>query len=94
LYKPFIFQCISNGINYEKLQKGSAKNIIRLEMFFSGFPRICGMELFPDLQYLCLIGQEIEVLENFESLTNLTELYVCECAVKVGKKVYIQAVLV
>ncbi|XP_048590343.1 leucine-rich repeat-containing protein 9 isoform X2 [Nematostella vectensis] len=75
--------CTANGINYEKLKKGqSSKKIHTLEMFFSGFPRISGMELFPGLQVLTLIGQEIEVLQNLDCLPHLTELCVSECSLK------------
>ncbi|XP_078381877.1 leucine-rich repeat-containing protein 9-like isoform X2 [Oculina patagonica] len=70
--------CTINGVKFDKLQKGSGKNATKLEMFFSGFPKIIGMEYFPNLQSLTLMGQQITVLENLECLPNLTELCVSE----------------
>ncbi|CAH3150734.1 unnamed protein product [Pocillopora meandrina] len=70
--------CTVNGIKFEKLQKGAGKNVASLEMFFSGFPKIIGMENFPDLQNLTLMGQQITTLENLDCLPNLTELCVSE----------------
>ncbi|XP_068737471.1 leucine-rich repeat-containing protein 9-like isoform X3 [Montipora capricornis] len=71
--------CTGNGVKFEKLQKGSGKNVMSLEMFFSGFPKIIGMEYFPNLLSLTLMGQEITKLENLDCLPNLTELCVSEC---------------
>jgi hypothetical protein len=33
-------QCANNGINYSKIQNGEKCNVDKLEMFFSGFPKI------------------------------------------------------
>ncbi|XP_029195766.2 leucine-rich repeat-containing protein 9-like isoform X1 [Acropora millepora] len=71
--------CTVNGVKFDKLQKGAGKNVTSLEMFFSGFPKIIGMEYFPSLQSLTLMGQAITELENLEHLPNLTELCVSEC---------------
>ena len=53
-------------------------------MFFSGFPKIIGMENFPDLQNLTLMGQQITTLENLDGLPNLTELCVSESKITVS----------
>ena len=79
-------QCLSNGINYEKLQKGSGCNVQTLEMFFSGFPNICGMENFPKLRVLVLVGLDIEHIENLDCLSNLYELWIAECKLSVSMK--------
>ena len=71
-------------MKFEKLQKGSGKNVTKLEMFFSGFPKIIGMEYFPNLQSLTLMGQQIVVLENLDCLPNLTELCVSESKLTVS----------
>ena len=90
VYIPFIscwlllFQCAINGIKYDKVQKGTGKNVKVLEMFFSGFPQIVGMENFPNLHVLTLMGQEIKVLENLDCLPQLTELCVSECQLTVS----------
>ena len=80
-----LLQCTVNGVKFEKLQKGSGKNVTSLEMFFSGYPKIIGMEHFPSLQNLTLMGQQITVLENLECLPNLTELCVSESKLSVSK---------
>ena len=80
----FCLQCTANGVKFEKLQKGSGKNVKSLEMFFSGFPKIIGMENFPSLQSLTLMGQQITTLENLECLPNLTELCVSESKLAVS----------
>ena len=78
-------QCTVNGVKFDKLQKGAGKNVTSLEMFFSGFPKIIGMEYFPSLQSLTLMGQAITELENLEHLPNLTELCVSECKLSVSR---------
>ena len=80
----FFCQCTINGVKFDKLQKGSGKNVTKLEMFFSGFPKIIGMEYFPNLQTLTLMGQQIAVLENLDCLPNLTELCVSESKLTVS----------
>ena len=57
-------------------------------MFFSGFPKIIGMENFPSLQSLTLMGQQITMLENLECLPNLTELCVSESKLSVSQFLY------
>jgi hypothetical protein len=81
----FIYlQCITNGINYDKLKDGSGKRVRRLEMFFSGFPEIVGMLYFPNLVMLCIMGQDtLEKIEGLEGLVHLEELWICEANVKV-----------
>lgn len=84
VFSCFSFQCTINGVKFDKLQKGSGKNVTKLEMFFSGFPKIIGMEYFPNLQSLTLMGQQIAVLENLDCLPNLTELCVSESKLTVS----------
>ena len=84
VFSLFFYQCTINGVKFDKLQKGSGKNVTRLEMFFSGFPQIIGMDYFPNLQSLTLMGQQIADLENLECLPNLTELCVSESKLTVS----------
>lgn len=49
-----------------------------LEMFFFGYPRIVGMEYFPNLTKLSIVNQKISSMKGVEVCTNLTELWVCE----------------
>ena len=86
----FIFllsQCATNGLNFHKLQS-EGQQCLQLEMFFSGFPRMVGLYLFPNLQILSLMGQPITRLEGLTPLVNLTELWVCECQIQVSEWCY------
>ncbi|XP_076841776.1 leucine-rich repeat-containing protein 9 isoform X2 [Brachyhypopomus gauderio] len=70
--------CTCNGISYEKVaQDGSG--ITTLEMFFSGFPRMVGLSLFPNLSTLTVVGQCIEHIQGLEHCPLLRELWVVEC---------------
>lgn len=54
-----------------------------IEMFFTGFPKIVAMHLFPNLTTLTLVGQPITKLEGISSLIKLQELWLCESEIKV-----------
>ncbi|XP_056616186.1 leucine-rich repeat-containing protein 9 isoform X3 [Triplophysa dalaica] len=70
--------CVSNGVSYEKVsQEGS--EILDLEMFFSGFPRMLGLSLFPGLSRLTIVGQTISVIQGLECCPLLKALWVVEC---------------
>uniref|UniRef100_A0A8C8CXF8 Leucine rich repeat containing 9 n=1 Tax=Oncorhynchus tshawytscha TaxID=74940 RepID=A0A8C8CXF8_ONCTS len=71
-------QCIANGVSYEKIpQEGSS--ITALEVFFSGYPRMVGLSLFPKLCQLTLVGQSISHIKGLESCPLLREFWVVEC---------------
>ncbi|KAJ8308257.1 hypothetical protein KUTeg_013131 [Tegillarca granosa] len=79
----------SNGLNHNKLLNGETCNVEFLEMFFSGFPRIVGMHLFPCLttlkienlgsckllRKLFLYGNQITKIENLDHLSLLEVLW-------------------
>nr|ARS01405.1 leucine-rich repeat-containing protein 9-like protein [Oncorhynchus nerka] len=70
--------CIANGVSYEKIpQEGSS--ITALEVFFSGYPRMVGLSLFPRLCQLTLVGQSISHIKGLESCPLLREFWVVEC---------------
>ncbi|KAJ8411732.1 hypothetical protein AAFF_G00153700 [Aldrovandia affinis] len=70
--------CITNGVSYEKVpQDGS--NIRSLEMFFSGYPRMVGLSLFPRLSQLIVVGQSVSCIQGLDSCPLLQELWVAEC---------------
>lgn len=72
-------QCIGNGVNYEKLvEEGCGGKVQELEMFFFGYPRIVGLEHFPNLTKLCIVNQKISSMKGVEACMNLEELWVCE----------------
>ena len=72
-------QCISNGINYEKLvEEGCGGKVQELEMFFFGYPRIVGMNYFPNLTKLCIVNQKINSMKGVEGCMHLEELWICE----------------
>ncbi|XP_071353639.1 leucine-rich repeat-containing protein 9 isoform X2 [Trachinotus anak] len=70
--------CMVNGVSYEKIaQEGS--NISSLEIFFSGFPRMVGLSIFPRLCQLTIVGQNIKYIEGLECCPLLRELWVVQC---------------
>lgn len=72
-------QCISNGINYEKLvEEGCGGKVLELEMFFFGYPRIVGMEYFPNITKLTIVNQKISSMKGIEACMSLEELWICE----------------
>uniref|UniRef100_A0A4W5RBH2 Leucine rich repeat containing 9 n=1 Tax=Hucho hucho TaxID=62062 RepID=A0A4W5RBH2_9TELE len=78
LYEHFQMLCIANGVSYEKIpQEGSS--ITALEVFFSGYPRMVGLSLFPRLCQLTLVGQSISHIKGLESCPLLREFWVVEC---------------
>ena len=76
-------QCANNGINYSKVQNGEKCNVDKLEMFFSGFPKIVGMNLFPSLTCLVIMSQPVSKIEGLSPLVLLRELWISECQLKV-----------
>lgn len=80
----FHFQCICNGLPYEKIDQEGLKTTA-LEMFFSGYSRIVGMEYFPNLTTLTLIGQSIQNITDLEHCLLLKELWIAECCLVVSE---------
>ncbi|KAJ8341293.1 hypothetical protein SKAU_G00335840 [Synaphobranchus kaupii] len=70
--------CISNGVSYEKVSQDGS-NIRSLEMFFSGYPRMVGLSLFPRLSQLIVVGQSVSHIQGLELCPLLQELWVVEC---------------
>ncbi|XP_039271513.2 leucine-rich repeat-containing protein 9-like [Styela clava] len=73
--------CVSNGFQYSQLASNGT-SIKKLEMFFSGFPRIVGLVHFPHLTSLIIVGQTISKIENLEHCPELRELWIAECQLK------------
>ncbi|KAL4656332.1 leucine-rich repeat-containing protein 9-like [Arapaima gigas] len=70
--------CAANGVSYEKvMQDGSVLSCV--EMFFSGFPRMVGLSLFPQLSQLVVVGQSVDLIQGLEACPLLQELWVVEC---------------
>ena len=78
-----LFQCTQNGLTYSKLQNGEVFNCTKLEMFFSGFPKIVGMRHFPSLNTLMLVDQPISKIEGISTLQLLKELWISESKISV-----------
>ncbi|XP_058149315.1 leucine-rich repeat-containing protein 9 isoform X2 [Dasypus novemcinctus] len=76
--------CLCNGLSYEVVgQEGS--DFSKLEMFFSGYPRIVGLSLFPNLTSLTIVAQDIKEISGLETCALLKELWIAECCVeKIG----------
>ncbi|XP_036398728.1 leucine-rich repeat-containing protein 9 [Megalops cyprinoides] len=70
--------CTANGVSYEKVSQDGC-NIRSLEMFFSGYPRMVGLSLFPRLSQLIVVGQSISRIQGLDACPQLRELWVVEC---------------
>ena len=55
-----------------------------LEIFFSGYPRMIGLNYFTHLKKLIIMNQQLQKIDGLMPLTKLTELWLCECDLKVG----------
>ncbi|XP_078672195.1 leucine-rich repeat-containing protein 9-like isoform X1 [Branchiostoma floridae x Branchiostoma belcheri] len=73
--------CISNGLNFQKLDN-QVTSTTQLEMFFSGMPRMLGLDRFVNLTCLRINGQNIRKIEGLQHLAQLKELWVSECKLK------------
>ncbi|XP_028821542.1 leucine-rich repeat-containing protein 9-like isoform X2 [Denticeps clupeoides] len=70
--------CSINGISYDKVcQDGSG--VTSLEVFFSGFPRMVGLSLFPRLSKLVIVAQSVSCIKGLEHCPLLRELWAVEC---------------
>jgi Leucine-rich repeat (LRR) protein len=74
--------CCANGIKFSKLTQGGDETVTSLEMFFSGYQNITGMNFFPNLTTLILMGQDISKIEGLSTCSVLKELWICECKIK------------
>ncbi|XP_040925180.1 leucine-rich repeat-containing protein 9 isoform X2 [Betta splendens] len=74
--------CAANGVSYERAAQDGA-GLRSLEAFFSGFPRMVGLSLFPALQQLTVLGQDVEHVEGLQDCPLLRELWVAECRLTV-----------
>ncbi|XP_012511481.1 PREDICTED: leucine-rich repeat-containing protein 9 [Propithecus coquereli] len=73
--------CLCNGLSYEMVvQEGS--NTSKLEMFFSGYPRIVGLSLFPNLISLTIVAQDIKEISGLKTCLQLKELWIAECCIE------------
>ncbi|KAF7710766.1 leucine-rich repeat-containing protein 9 isoform X1 [Silurus meridionalis] len=70
--------CACNGMSYESVCKDGS-GVEALEVFFSGFPRMVGLSLFPHLATLTIVGQNICKIQGLDWCPQLQELWVAEC---------------
>ncbi|XP_051504244.1 leucine-rich repeat-containing protein 9 [Myxocyprinus asiaticus] len=70
--------CVSNGVSYEKVSQ-EASGVEVVEMFFSGFPRMVGLSLFPRLSSLTIVGQSISSIQGLDCCPLIRELWIVEC---------------
>ena len=61
-------------------------------MFFSGYPRLIGLQHFPALQYLCVADQKLERIANLQCCPQLKELWLIECHIHVHKIIHIMLI--
>ncbi|XP_073098407.1 leucine-rich repeat-containing protein 9 isoform X5 [Manis javanica] len=73
--------CLCNGLSYKMIgQEGPDTS--KLEMFFSGYPRIVGLSLFPNLTSLTIVAQDIKDISGLETCLQLKELWIAECCIE------------
>ncbi|XP_076978788.1 cilia- and flagella-associated protein 73-like isoform X2 [Tamandua tetradactyla] len=73
--------CLCNGSSYEVVgQEGS--DISKLEVFFSGYPHMVGLSLFPNLTSLTIVAQDIKETSGLETCAVLKELWIAECCIE------------
>ncbi|XP_040831655.1 leucine-rich repeat-containing protein 9 [Ochotona curzoniae] len=76
--------CLCNGLSYEVVGK-QGSDTSKLEMFFSGYPRIVGLSLFSDLTSLTIVAQDIKEISGLETCFHLKEVWIAECFIeKIG----------
>ncbi|XP_058511526.1 leucine-rich repeat-containing protein 9 isoform X2 [Ochotona princeps] len=76
--------CLCNGLSHEVVGK-EGSDTSKLEMFFSGYPRIVGLSLFSDLTSLTIVAQDIKEISGLETCFHLKELWIAECFIeKIG----------
>uniref|UniRef100_A0A8P0TN06 Leucine rich repeat containing 9 n=1 Tax=Canis lupus familiaris TaxID=9615 RepID=A0A8P0TN06_CANLF len=76
--------CLCNGLSYEMVGR-EGSDTSKLEMFFSGYPRIVGLSLFPNLTSLTIVAQDIKEISGLETCSRLKELWIAECCIeKIG----------
>ncbi|MBZ3871661.1 Leucine-rich repeat-containing protein 9 [Sciurus carolinensis] len=73
--------CLCNGLSYEMVGK-EGSNASKLEMFFSGYPHIVGLSLFPNLTSLTIVAQDIKEISGLETCLQLKELWIAECCIE------------
>ena len=73
-------------------QEGSDTS--KLEMFFSGYPRIVGLSLFPNLTSLTIVAQDIKEISGLETCLQLKELWIAECCIEVSINITLHEVFV
>ena len=65
--------------------ENGGKKTKKLEMFFFGLPRMCGLQHFPHLRVLRIVNQNLERIEGLSACPLLEELWVAECKLQVGR---------
>jgi len=68
---------------YSRLRQ-EGLSCITLEMFFGSYPRMIGLNHFPNLQILRIVGQAVRKIEGLHFLPKLKELWIIECNLKVS----------
>lgn len=74
-------------------QEGSDTS--KLKCFFSGYPRIVGLSLFPNLLSLTIVAQDIKGISGLETCLQLKELWIAgECCIEVSLNITLCEVFV
>ena len=57
-----------------------------LQVFFSGYPSIYGLQYFPNLKVLMIMGQAMTSMDGLQHCQVLQELWIAECAITVTER--------
>ncbi|XP_052769048.1 leucine-rich repeat-containing protein 9-like isoform X3 [Mya arenaria] len=74
--------CVNNGVKYAKILTASdeTNRVHLLEIFFAGYPKMVGLNMFPNLRTLVIINQaSLSRIEGLSHCPKLSELWICEC---------------
>jgi len=71
---------------YSRLRQ-EGLSCIMLEMYFGSYPRMVGLNHFPNLQVLHVVDQDVRKIDGLRFLPKLKELWIIECNLEVSEVV-------
>jgi len=75
---------------YSRLRQ-EGLSCITLEMCFGSYPRMVGLNHFPNLQVLHIVSQTVRKIDGLQFLPKLKELWIIECSLQVNEVVFCNA---
>ena len=78
-----MLQCSSNGLTLSRLSHEGPQQE-SLHMFFSGFPYIYGLQYFPNVRLVQIMGQTLTSMNGLQHCQLLKELWISDCQLTVS----------